>query len=209
MISVEACLLQASIAPHELLATRTRELLRSTGPVRDGQLLDFSADQLLVANLRHVRVSEVPNGVADGASVAAAVYVHQIFEEEAAEEAADDRDSESSVAFQMWTLPAVEFDGLWCVCFIVVPACYFGLTLPRLVMCMAIQIYVAAWTRIDNMPLGRPFFMRRRSNQDYCATSPRPCGFPNLASIRVSSPGTELYYSMGLQELERHHCARG
>ena len=63
-------------------------------------------------HLRHVRVADVPNGVADGANVSASIHVHQLYDEEAAEEAAGDEE-EGAVAFQMWTLPSLEFDGLW------------------------------------------------------------------------------------------------
>ena len=38
------------------------------------------------------------------------MYVHPLFDEEAAEEDAGDGES---VAFQLWTLPSLEFDGLW------------------------------------------------------------------------------------------------
>lgn len=113
MISVEACLLPSSAAPRDLLASHVHNALRGTKTVREGMCLDLNTDPVLAANLRHVRVSDVPDGVADGALAPASVYVHHIFEDEAAEEAADDDDAESSVAFQMWTLPSVEFDGLW------------------------------------------------------------------------------------------------
>lgn len=51
-------------------------------------------------------------GVEDGRSAPASIHIHQLYEEEAAEETADESE-ESSVAFCMWTLPALEFDGLW------------------------------------------------------------------------------------------------
>ena len=113
MITVEACLRQEAAGASADLVSRVHALVRGSGIVTEGQLLKLSADATLVANLRHVRVSDVPGGAADGSTVRAAVHVHPLFEEEAAEEAADDNDAESSVAFQMWTLPAAEFDGLW------------------------------------------------------------------------------------------------
>lgn len=62
--------------------------------------------------LRHVRVADVPGGVADGSSAVASIHIHQLFDEEPAEETADDGE-ESNVAFSTWTLPSLEFDGLW------------------------------------------------------------------------------------------------
>lgn len=50
--------------------------------------------------------------MADGANASVSIHVHQLYDDEVAEEAADDGE-ESTIAFSMWTLPSLEFDGLW------------------------------------------------------------------------------------------------
>ena len=84
------------------------------GHLLDGVELDLSSNPQLAAHVKHARVFDVP---ASGIGPAAAstsfepiVHVHPLFDEEAAEEDAGDGES---VAFQLFTLPSLEFDGLW------------------------------------------------------------------------------------------------
>ena len=83
------------------------------GHLLDGVELDLSSNPQLAAHVKHARVFDVP---ASGIGPAAAstsfepiVHVHPLFDEEAAEEDAGDGES---VAFQLFTLPSLEFDGL-------------------------------------------------------------------------------------------------
>ncbi|KAL1528524.1 hypothetical protein AB1Y20_009867 [Prymnesium parvum] len=112
MISIEACLAEHSVAPAETIARRVRELLCASGSVHEGQFLDLSLDQALQNELRHVRVADMSSSATDGVCMSTAIHVHRLYDEEAAEETADD-DEDSNIAFSMWTLPSLEFDGLW------------------------------------------------------------------------------------------------
>jgi len=74
--------------------------------LRDGQSIDLSSRPDLAKHIRHVRVFDARAGLA-----AVSVHVHQLFDDEPAEEAVDG--DEDTVAFQLYTLPSSEFDGLW------------------------------------------------------------------------------------------------
>lgn len=102
---VEVCLLPTSVTRPEALHANVLALVRTAGATAEGQLLEFKSDALLTAHVRHVRVFGVSSSVASPS-----VHVHQLFDEEPAEEDAGDGES---VAFQLFTLPALEFDGLW------------------------------------------------------------------------------------------------
>lgn len=112
-MQVEVCLQPHSAATHAELADRVNDLVRAAGPVFEGQQLDLSADPALAEHVRRVKICEVPGDAMEAGASAPTLYVHQLFDEEAEEEAADDSDASGPMAFQMWTLPAQEFDGLW------------------------------------------------------------------------------------------------
>ncbi|KAL3903670.1 MAG: hypothetical protein SGPRY_011583 [Prymnesium sp.] len=117
MVCLEACLLPRAVSSRGL-GGAVLSLLRASGGVSEGQLLDLSlTPQLQQARLSphptlSTSVCDVSGGVEDGRSAPASIHIHQLYEEDAAEETADESE-ESSVAFCMWTLPALEFDGLW------------------------------------------------------------------------------------------------
>ena len=103
---IEVALLPSSAARPESLHDAVLALVRAVGSTLvEGQELDFGGDPLLRNHVRHIRLFEV-----EAVGAAPSVHVHALFDEEAAEEDAGDGES---VAFQLWTLPALEFDGLW------------------------------------------------------------------------------------------------
>ena len=104
MVYIEAALLPSSAATPAQLHQPLLQLVQSAGPLVEGGLIPLDADAALAGHVRHVRVFEVD---APGPPT---VQVHPLFDEEAAEEDAGDGES---VAFQLWTVPALEFDGLW------------------------------------------------------------------------------------------------
>ena len=108
---VEVALLPSSAASVAQLQQPLLTFLSAAahGSLLEGQQLNVSQDRVLASHIRHVRVFDVAGGGSEGASPPT-IYVHQLFDEEAAEE--DTGDGES-VAFQLYTLPALEFDGLW------------------------------------------------------------------------------------------------
>mmetsp|Transcript_36111 Transcript_36111/g.94898 ORF Transcript_36111/g.94898 Transcript_36111/m.94898 type:complete len:164 (-) Transcript_36111:309-800(-) len=149
-IHVEAALsAPQSAATAEAIALQlgARDLLRASGHVHEGQLLDLSADAELrqvrrewrqpasgprfalpcrrpalqlqrpdaftcaPQHLRHVRVCDVSNGVADGASASTSIHVHHLYDEEAAEER---RPRRRLVAVKVGLTP--EADGQACAC---------------------------------------------------------------------------------------------
>ena len=107
---LECALHPSSAARAEALHEPVLRVLSAAaqGPLVEGQQLDMSSDGTLASHVRHIRVFDVASTPLDG--VAPKIYVHQLFDEEAAEEDAGDGES---IAFQLYTLPALEFDGLW------------------------------------------------------------------------------------------------
>ena len=105
-MQVECCLLPTSAARPDELHDPILALLRSTEITAEGQALDFASNPLLASHLRHIRLYDV----AQAATAQPVLHIHPIFDEEAEEE--DGNDGET-VAFQLWTLPALEFEGLW------------------------------------------------------------------------------------------------
>lgn len=106
-MNIEVALLPSSAARAESLRDDVLAFLGSAGPLREGQELSVRSNPVLAAQVRHVRVFDV----AAASTAPPVVYVHQLFDEEAEEEGADGDDE--AVAFQLWTLPSLEFDGLW------------------------------------------------------------------------------------------------
>ena len=109
-MQIEVCLHPGVVASVEQLRAEVISLVHAEAGVHelhDGDELDLSTSHVLSKHCRHVRVFEV----AAAATSTPMVHVHQLFDEEPAEESADGDDE--AVAFQLWTLPAAEFDGLW------------------------------------------------------------------------------------------------
>ena len=115
---VEVCLKESSGNPKvSELRQRVLHILEQKHvqqkPLVEGQLLDFGADPALSAHVQHIFLRDPPQGPAPP-SATATVHVHRLYDEEVAEETAGaDADEDGSVAFQMFLLPAREFDGLW------------------------------------------------------------------------------------------------
>jgi hypothetical protein len=100
----------STIRPEELTRAaeavyRSHELQRGAGRFGEGELLDFGSDRDLTEHVTHLRVCDVDQS-------GLTVYVHALYDEEPAEETTEGGDGET-VAFQMWSLPSLELDGLW------------------------------------------------------------------------------------------------
>ena len=107
-MNIEVCLRPSSAARAADLKADVLALVSATArPLHEGQSLDLRSSALLAAHVQHVRLFDVA-ATLDSPPV---IHVHQLFDEEPAEEDADAEGS--AVAFQLWTLPAVPFDGLW------------------------------------------------------------------------------------------------
>lgn len=106
-MNIEVALLPCSAARPETLRDQVLSAVQGTSTLTEGHEIDLTGNAL-TADVRHIRVFDV----ASAAVAPPIVHVHQLFEEEAEEEGVDGGDDES-VAFQLWTLPALEFDGLW------------------------------------------------------------------------------------------------
>ena len=110
MPSLEICVREDAVTrPDELRDAVqmlwSRQLERATP--REGELLDTAAVEGLSKSIHHIRVCDLDDAV-DGT---VHLYLHSLYDEEPAEETAEG--DESTVAFQMWSLPALPFDGLW------------------------------------------------------------------------------------------------
>ena len=108
--SLEICVREDAVTrPDELRDAVqmlwSRQLERAT--LREGELLDTAAVERLSKSIHHIRVCDLDDAV-DGT---VHLYLHSLYDEEPAEETAEG--DESTVAFQMWSLPALPFDGLW------------------------------------------------------------------------------------------------
>ena len=104
---VEVALLPTCTAQPEALHAPVLALVHAAAaasPLSEGQSLAVEGE--LRGHVRHIRLFEVETAT----SAPPTLHVHQLFDEEAAEE--DTGDGES-VAFQLWTLPSLDFDGLW------------------------------------------------------------------------------------------------
>jgi len=91
----------------------TLQLLQALSPAQlgEGACIEFGADALLAQHVQRVKLFDVAaTATAGGAAPTPAVHVHRLYDDEVAEEDAGDG---STVAFQVWTLPATEFDGVW------------------------------------------------------------------------------------------------
>eukprot|EP00316_Scyphosphaera_apsteinii_P025801 CAMPEP_0119326316 /NCGR_PEP_ID=MMETSP1333-20130426/68108_1 /TAXON_ID=418940 /ORGANISM="Scyphosphaera apsteinii, Strain RCC1455" /LENGTH=135 /DNA_ID=CAMNT_0007334599 /DNA_START=72 /DNA_END=476 /DNA_ORIENTATION=+ len=108
MVVLEVCLSERSSAQSEALHEAVKSLYRKQSYPVEGMLLDITSSAELRADVHHIRVCEL----GDAQPSEPQVVVHQLFNEEPAEEMTESGDGET-VAFQMWELPAVEFDGLW------------------------------------------------------------------------------------------------
>ena len=105
-MQIEVALIPTSTASPESLRELVLTLVRaaSTSPLTEGQ--SIAVDGTLRGHVRHIRLFEVEVATHTPPSI----HVHALFDEEVAEEDAGDGDS---VAFQLYTLPSLEFDGLW------------------------------------------------------------------------------------------------
>jgi len=100
----------STVRPDELTRAaeavyRSHEHQRGAGRFAEGELLDFGSDRDFTEHASHLRVCDVDQG-------GLTVYVHPLYDEEPAEETTEGGDGET-VAFQMWSLPSLELDGLW------------------------------------------------------------------------------------------------
>ena len=118
-MNAEVCLKETSGNTRVVADLRQRVLHlldqkhRAGKPLLEGQELDFGNDAQLAQHVERICLRDVPAGPAPLASTAT-VHVHRMYDEEAAEESAGgEGDDEGSVAFQMFLLPAREFEGLW------------------------------------------------------------------------------------------------
>ena len=116
-MNVEVCLRQSSGAPRaaelsQHVLTLLAQKYQSHKQLKEGQQLDFGSDPLLAAHVQRITLHDVPVGEA-APPTSATVHVHRLYDEEAAEETTDGGDEDGSVAFQMYLLPAKEFDGVW------------------------------------------------------------------------------------------------
>ena len=105
---IEVALLASSGVRAEMLHAPVLDLVRTIAAdeLFEGISLDLSANTALSAHVRHIRLFDV-DAVDDAVPE---LHVHPLFDEEPAEE--DTCDGEA-IAFQLRTLPALEFDGLW------------------------------------------------------------------------------------------------
>ena len=118
-MNAEVCLKETSGNARVVADLRQRVLHlldqkhRAGKPLLEGQELDFGNDAQLAQHVERICLRDVPAGPAPPVSTAT-VHVHHMYDEEAAEETAGgEGDDEGSVAFQMFLLPAREFEGLW------------------------------------------------------------------------------------------------
>ena len=118
-MNAEVCLKETSGNTRVVADLRQRVLHlldqkhRAGKPLLEGQELDFGNDAQLAQHVERICLRDVPAGPTPPASTAT-VHVHRMYDEEAAEESAGgEGDDEGSVAFQMFLLPAREFEGLW------------------------------------------------------------------------------------------------
>ena len=118
-MNAEVCLKESSGNARVVADLRQRVLHlldqkhRAGKPLAEGQELDFGNDAQLAQHVERICLRDVPAGPAPPVSTAT-VHVHHMYDEEAAEETAGgEGDDEGSVAFQMFLLPAREFEGLW------------------------------------------------------------------------------------------------
>ena len=118
-MNAEVCLKETSGNARVVADLRQRVLHlldqkhRAGKPLAEGQELDFGSDAQLAQHVERICLRDVPAGPAPPVSTAT-VHVHRMYDEEAAEETAGgEGDDEGSVAFQMFLLPAREFEGLW------------------------------------------------------------------------------------------------
>ena len=102
---IEVALLPTATASAEALREPVLALVRAAAasPLSEGQTVAVEGE--LLGHVRHIRLFEVEATLAPPS-----IHVHPLFDEEAAEEDAGDGES---VAFQLYTLPSLEFDGLW------------------------------------------------------------------------------------------------
>ena len=116
---IEVALQPSSAATAEQVRPPVLDILAAAGTSNlvDGDCLDLSSNPQLAAHVKHARVFDVPGPAGGGgggggssSSSPPTIHVHPLFDEEAAEEDAGDGES---VAFQLFTLPSLEFDGLW------------------------------------------------------------------------------------------------
>ena len=110
-MNIEVALLPTSAARADVLRPDVLALVGAAPrPLSEGQELNVRGSPLLAAHVKHVRLFDVASAAA-AAGAPPFVHVHQLYDEDAAEEDADNEGG--AVAFQLWTLPAAEFDGLW------------------------------------------------------------------------------------------------
>ncbi len=113
---LEVALLPASAARPEAVREAVLKLLPALGSTQlcEGQEIDFSSIPQLSQHVRHIRVTDVEEAAASTEGVEVHIHVHQLYEDEVAEEGTGDGEGgDEAVAFQLWTLPAAEFDGVW------------------------------------------------------------------------------------------------
>lgn len=110
MVAIEVCRGTHSTSTDEELSAAVSALLlrlkaaRSV-PFVEGEVVNVSSDMDLAGHVSHLRVCDVE---ASGEHI----YVHTLDDEEPAEETTEGGDGDT-VAFQMWSLPSTQFDGLW------------------------------------------------------------------------------------------------
>ena len=104
MPTIEVCLRPSSAENTAALEAHVLDFVAGLSPFYEGQEFNPTDHSALAPHVRHIRLFDVslPTSV---------IHLHHLYDEEAAEEGVD-ADSET-VAFQLWTLPAAEYDGLW------------------------------------------------------------------------------------------------
>jgi hypothetical protein len=110
-MQVEVALHPHSGAQPEQVREPVLALLRSfSGPLVEGMAVPLDGNEVLRSHVRHVRVFET--GSPTALTSEPSLHVHHLFEDEAAEEDVGEGNEEVT-AFQLYTLPGLEFDGLW------------------------------------------------------------------------------------------------
>jgi len=117
-MDIEVALRPNSSATHADVRESVITLVRATNPLSNGADVSLESDEALAAHAQHVRVfinegTEEPLQQQQQQQHAHVhVHVHHLFDEEPTDQDVGEA-GEEAVAFQMWTLPALEFDGLW------------------------------------------------------------------------------------------------
>ena len=91
---LEVALLPASAARPEAVREAVLKLLPALGSTQlcEGQEIDFSSIPQLSQHVRHIRVTDVEEAAASTEGVEVHIHVHQLYEDEVAEDLAGDTD---------------------------------------------------------------------------------------------------------------------